>query len=130
MVFHTHQDDDFVAEEKPDGSNVKSSPGNSKSSASSRHVSLDEDDDVIERASTQDPLPPHHDDGSCEKSAKAVSLELKRTVSRASNVLERVFTTRSIVDPPPPPDGGRHAWVQVACGWLVMFTTWVSSTHI
>ena len=57
------------------------------------------------------------------------SLDLKRTASRASNVLERVFTTRSIVDPGPPPDGGWKAWSQVACGWIVLFTTWVRGSR-
>lgn len=40
------------------------------------------------------------------------------------NILERTFTTRSITDPGPPPDGGLRAWSQVACGWMVVFTTW------
>ncbi|EJT82549.1 hypothetical protein GGTG_02522 [Gaeumannomyces tritici R3-111a-1] len=46
---------------------------------------------------------------------------------RASTVLTRVashLTTRSLPEPPPPPDGGFRAWAQVACGWLVIFTTW------
>ncbi|CAH0048213.1 unnamed protein product [Clonostachys solani] len=25
---------------------------------------------------------------------------------------------------PPPPDGGLHAWLQVAMGWVAIFTTW------
>lgn len=32
--------------------------------------------------------------------------------------------SRSASNIPPPPDGGTVAWVQVACGWLVIFTTW------
>ncbi|KAM3425167.1 hypothetical protein BST61_g7126 [Cercospora zeina] len=45
----------------------------------------------------------------------------------ASNVLAKVasrLTTHSIVDPPPPPDGGLHAWTQVAMGAIVAMTTW------
>ncbi|KAK3067019.1 hypothetical protein LTS18_001348, partial [Coniosporium uncinatum] len=52
------------------------------------------------------------------------STELRKT---ASNVLSRVgsrMTTRSIANPGPPPDGGTKAWLQVACAWLVLFTTW------
>ncbi|KAI0475210.1 MFS general substrate transporter [Xylariaceae sp. FL0804] len=50
--------------------------------------------------------------------------DLRRT---ASNVLSQVvsrMTTRDLPEPPPPPDGGVKAWTQVACGWLVIFTTW------
>ncbi|KAI2775241.1 MFS general substrate transporter [Daldinia loculata] len=53
-----------------------------------------------------------------------ISLDLRRT---ASNVLTHAashLTTRSWPEPPPPPDGGTTAWVQVAMGWLVIFTTW------
>jgi len=112
MVFQTHHDHDFETEKHI--GDVRQSPGSSKSSVSPR-----ESLDGIERASTQDGAT--YDD---DKSPNGASLELKRTVSRAGNVLERVFTTRSIVDPPPPPDGGWQAWSQVACGWLVIFTTW------
>jgi len=88
----------------------------SKSSASSQ-----DDLDDIERVSTQDR---EADEDISEKQPPRVSLELKRTASRASNILERVFTTRSITNPPPPPDGGLQAWIQVACGWFVIFTSW------
>jgi len=91
--------------------------GKSKSSASSQ-----DDLEAIDRASFE----PYeaHEEVAKEKPAPRVSLELKRTASRASNILERVLTTRSITDPGPPPDGGLQAWTQVACGWLVIFTTW------
>jgi hypothetical protein len=61
-----------------------------------------------------------------ESAAKSIrpSTDLKRT---ASNVLSRVasrITTRSITNPPPPPNGGLHAWTQVACGGLVIMCTW------
>lgn len=36
----------------------------------------------------------------------------------------RISTTNSRVNLPPPPDGGLKAWVQVAMGWIVIFTTW------
>lgn len=102
--------------EKPEG-DLSHAASTSKSSVSSQ---VDVDD--IERASVQDHEAYEH--GSDEKRPPGVSLELKRTASRASNVLERVLTTRSIVDPGPPPDGGLKAWTQVACGWIVIFTTW------
>ncbi|KAI1478908.1 MFS general substrate transporter [Daldinia eschscholtzii] len=53
-----------------------------------------------------------------------ISVDLRRT---ASNVLTHAashLTTRSWPETPPPPDGGLTAWVQVAMGWLVIFTTW------
>lgn len=106
----------FAGDEKNAG--LKQSPGNSKSSSSSR-----EDLDDIERAFHQDHEEPY-EEVTKEKQPPKVSLELKRTVSRASNRLDRVFTTRSISDPGPPPDGGFKAWTQVACGWLVIFVTW------
>ena len=112
-----HEDSDH--EEGKHEGDVRHSPTHSKSNASSR-VTLDD----IERASIQDREFGNHAN---EKGA-GESLELKKTVTRASNVLERVFTTRSIVDPPPPPDGGLQAWTMVACGWLVIFTTWVGRT--
>ncbi|KAI1103020.1 MFS general substrate transporter [Jackrogersella minutella] len=52
------------------------------------------------------------------------SQDLRRTTS---NVLAHVasrITTRTWPEPPPPPDGGVNAWLQVAMGWLVIFTTW------
>lgn len=78
-------------------------------------------DDIgdIERASVR-----HVEPVASEKALSQVSLDLRRTVSRASNVLDRVLTTRSIADPGLPPDGGLKAWTQVACAWLVIFTTW------
>ncbi|KAK5134536.1 hypothetical protein LTR08_006321 [Meristemomyces frigidus] len=91
--------------------------GTSKSSTSSQ--------DDIERASTlREPVELYENETTHGKNVPRVSLELKRTVSRASNLLERVLTTRSIVDPGPPPDGGWKAWSQVACAWMVIFTTW------
>lgn len=35
-----------------------------------------------------------------------------------------LYATSSAVDYGPPPDGGLHAWTQVAMGWIVLFTTW------
>lgn len=93
---------------------VRHSAGSSKSSISSQG----DDPDAVEQASFQD-----QDDGRIEARPTA-SAELKRT---ASNVLSRVasrMTTLSIPEPPPPPDGGLHAWTQVACGWIVICTTW------
>lgn len=59
---------------------------------------------------------------SCEVSARSAASSHGEMA--ASNALERVFTTRSIVDPGPPPDGGWKAWSQVCCGWMVLFCTW------
>lgn len=44
-----------------------------------------------------------------------------------SNIITKVsthLTTRSLPEPGPPPDGGLHAWTQVAMGWIVLFVTW------
>ncbi|KAK4542008.1 hypothetical protein LTR36_007208 [Oleoguttula mirabilis] len=114
MAFGTQ--DHYNFGEKPEH-DLSRGAGTSKSSTSSQA-----DLDDIERASVQD----HevYEDSTNEKQPSRVSLELKRTASRASNVLGRVLTTRSIVDPGPPPDGGMKAWRQVACGWIVIFTTW------
>lgn len=113
MTFLSAQDRDHS--EKSHES-VRQVASISKSSASSK-VDLDD----IERASTQDREAYEEPN---EKAPPKVSLELRRTVSRASNALKRVLTTRSITDVGPPPDGGFTAWSQVACGWLVIFTTW------
>ncbi|KAI2470742.1 MFS general substrate transporter [Annulohypoxylon bovei var. microspora] len=69
------------------------------------------EDDIAQRTGTQD-------------KRSRVSEDLRRTTS---NVLAHVasrITTRTWPEPPPPPDGGSHAWTQVAMGWLVIFTTW------
>ncbi|KAM5355056.1 hypothetical protein ACJ41O_001702 [Fusarium nematophilum] len=52
-----------------------------------------------------------------------------RTRSRTSQTqdLERMETRATSILPgdlEPPPDGGLNAWVQVAMGWIVIFTTW------
>lgn len=44
--------------------------------------------------------------------------------SKASRVLSRISTRGSWIDPGPPPDGGLHAWLQVACGHMVIICTW------
>jgi hypothetical protein len=129
MVFHTHTDEqDFVDVEK-DGQRQhlrqKGAGGEESKSSASSQADLDD----IERASTQGGHrelyeEEHESEHESEKPAPKASLELKRTASKASNALDRVFTTRSIVDPGPPPDGGLKAWIQVACGWLVIFSTW------
>ncbi|KAH8201551.1 hypothetical protein TruAng_004322 [Truncatella angustata] len=59
-----------------------------------------------------------------EKSTSRASRDLRRTASNVlSNALSRL-STRIRDEPPPPPDGGLQAWSQVACGFLVIFTTW------
>lgn len=59
-----------------------------------------------------------------EKSNTRASRDLRKTASNVlSNVVSRL-STRIRDEPPPPPDGGARAWVQVACGFLVIFTTW------
>ncbi|KAK6199647.1 hypothetical protein LQW54_010031 [Pestalotiopsis sp. IQ-011] len=59
-----------------------------------------------------------------EKSNGRASADLRRTASNTlNNVLSRL-STRIRDEPPPPPDGGLQAWTQVACGFLVIFTTW------
>lgn len=118
MVFHTHTDHDFSSEERPQAAEQQQlRPDRSKSAASSGDDLAD-----IERASTQDPREDHEHEQ--DEKAASIKPELHRTTSRASNRLDRVLTTRSITNPGPPPDGGVKAWAQVACGWLVIFTTW------
>lgn len=123
-MFYTHQDreDDYknsrqaVVEEK-NRADQNSPPSPEDDLDALERIATQEDhesyDEKSNRASRQD-----HDGGN------GASLELRRT---ASNVLDRVasrITTRSIRDPPPPPDGGFHAWLQVAMGWIIIFTTW------
>ncbi|KAI2603532.1 MFS general substrate transporter [Hypoxylon fragiforme] len=50
--------------------------------------------------------------------------EIRRTASNALSHVASRLTTRDWPEPPPPPDGGANAWLQVAMGWLVIFTTW------
>ena len=54
------------------------------------------------------------------RTAEQLAGAISNVISRASTCM----TTRSWVEPSPPPDGGLHAWTQVAMGWLVVFTTW------
>ncbi|KAK6845481.1 hypothetical protein PG995_015591 [Apiospora arundinis] len=56
--------------------------------------------------------------------AARASEDLRRAASNALTQVASRLTTRDLPEPPPPPDGGRQAWIQVACGWLVIFTTW------
>lgn len=120
-MFYTHQDrdDDYRDPRKP--------AIEEKADSEIGSPSHEEDLDALERIATQED---HESYEASEKSdhasrrADGASLELRRT---ASNVLDRVasrITTRSIRDPPPPPDGGFHAWLQVAMGWIIIFTTW------
>ncbi|XDG05182.1 hypothetical protein ABKA04_004797 [Annulohypoxylon sp. FPYF3050] len=84
------------------------------SSADENHLQQNktkDEDDTAQRSNTRD-------------GRSRVSEEVRRTTS---NVIARVasrITTRTWPEPPPPPDGGAHAWIQVAMGWLVIFTTW------
>ncbi|KXJ96472.1 major facilitator superfamily domain-containing protein [Microdochium bolleyi] len=59
-----------------------------------------------------------------QRSAGAASSTIRRTTSNALAAALSRLTTRDWPEPPPPPDGGLKAWTQVACGWLVIFTTW------
>ncbi|TKA34242.1 hypothetical protein B0A50_00222 [Salinomyces thailandicus] len=119
MVLRTHTDHDSTSEGLPAGKDLRQIKAKSAASNSGDDV------DDIERASTQDEHEAsEEDEDGNEKSQPKASLDLKRTASRTSNALERVFTTRSITNPGPPPDGGIKAWTQVACAWFVIFTTW------
>lgn len=125
-MFYTHQDRD------DDYKNSRQAVIDEKNRTDRNGSPTPEDDlDALERMATQED---HESYEECEKSDRAsrqevtngqgASLELRRT---ASNVLDRVasrITTRSIRDPPPPPDGGFQAWLQVAMGWIIIFTTW------
>ncbi|KAH7040018.1 major facilitator superfamily domain-containing protein [Microdochium trichocladiopsis] len=59
-----------------------------------------------------------------QTSRSRTSSTLRRTTSNALAAALSRITTRDWPEPPPPPDGGLKAWTQVACGWLVIFTTW------
>ncbi|KAI6842740.1 MFS transporter, MCP family, solute carrier family 16, member 10 [Hortaea werneckii] len=117
MVFHTHTDREEDLNQP-----------NCQKPCKSAVATSGDDLDGIERASTQHENREEYetDESTNEKrqQPEKPSLELKRTASRASNALDRVFTTRSLTNPGPPPDGGIKAWTQVACGWFVIFTTW------
>ncbi|KAM0718827.1 hypothetical protein Q7P37_005899 [Cladosporium fusiforme] len=98
-MFYTHQDRD------DDYKNSRQAVIDEKNRADQHNSQKPEDDlDALERIATQEDHESYED-----------------------NVLDRVasrITTRSIRDPPPPPDGGFNAWLQVAMGWIVIFTTW------
>nr|POF15384.1 aspyridones efflux protein apdf [Quercus suber] len=110
-----HENEDFQSKS---GSNLPyQNDVASHSKISTICASSREDLDIEKRVSNED----HPDDVRPGKQPTAKSLELART---ASNVLERVFTTKSIANAGPPPDGGVQAWAQVACGWLAILVTW------
>ncbi|KAH9825970.1 aspyridones efflux protein apdF-like [Teratosphaeria destructans] len=118
-----HLPSDASCGEKGDRPDQNMSGAKETSCASISQASCsDEDINDLERAPTQRST--GHTTGDKSAHAAHTSLDLRRTASRAQTILERVFTTRSVVDPPPPPDGGLQAWLQVVCGWLVLFTTW------
>lgn len=117
-MFHTHQDDEPAREEPQ----LKSTDAGRRKSSTHSRINAE---DIVERASLQEASEEHEPQH--EKRATRASHELKRTSSKASNVLERVasrVTTRDLFDPGPPPDGGLKAWTQVAMGWIVIFATW------
>ncbi|EGP91145.1 unnamed protein product [Zymoseptoria tritici ST99CH_3D1] len=108
-MYEKHEQDDVEKADLDTRRNTLSSI----SSSDSQHDEIDVD--AIQRSTSR-----------TEPGEKSVrpSTDLKRT---ASNVLSRVasrITTRSITNPPPPPNGGLHAWTQVACGGLVIMCTW------
>jgi MFS family permease len=72
-------------------------------------------------------VPDLHPNQSSTDSPVRQDAPLSRTKSATSAALARVtsrFTTRSITDPGPPPDGGLRAWIQVACAWVAITTSW------
>ena len=127
IMFHTHNDGDEDFDEKHGGAAIAEASQKSKSSSASSSREYEEEAlDAIERTPTRDDNDheayeiPQKQPGSRTKP----SLELKRTASHALSRVASRMTTRSIRDPPPPPDGGIHAWTQVACGFIVIMTTW------
>ncbi|KAI1453893.1 MFS general substrate transporter [Annulohypoxylon moriforme] len=86
-------------------------------------ASSTDDVDRIRRTGTKD-----EDDssqkGETRNKRSRVSDDIRRTTSNVIAHVASRITTRTWPEPPPPPDGGVHAWTQVAMGWLVIFTTW------
>ncbi|KAK5710494.1 hypothetical protein LTR17_018850 [Elasticomyces elasticus] len=111
-MYTAHGHDDPAEDEKP-AKNIQHTHSNDTTRNNS---------DDIERTA-REPYEEHRYNADAEKPPRT-SLNLQRTTSRTSTVLTRVLTTRSLAEPGPPPDGGWKAWSQVACGWLVIFTTW------
>lgn len=85
--------------------------------------------DVESRSDQQSIQPAGHEPqqqipGRASKTASRVSEDPRPTESNVlSQILSRI-TTREWPEPSPAPDGGIKAWTQVACGWLVVCTTW------
>lgn len=87
-----------------------------KGNAGNGSISSQEDPDTLENATFH---------GESDRGRQpSRSVDLKRSASHEPSRVTSRLTTRSIPEPPPPPDGGLHAWTQVACGFVVMLTTW------
>jgi hypothetical protein len=100
--------------------------GGPSSSGAHSEVDSDADTDSLRNVNHEDDLErqPTRRSARSETSAARASRDIRRT---ASNVLGHVvsrLSTRIREEPPPPPDGGLKAWLQVASGFLVIFTTW------
>lgn len=97
----------------------------SRDSLESKPISMTSNNDLEanEQVYTQDETEEIHQD----RDSLDITAQYTDKTPNSSNILQKVashISTRSWIDPGPPPDGGRKAWTQVGCAWLVLFTTW------
>lgn len=113
--------------------NQKTTPTTSSSSRARRSQSFDSKCEPDEEEAIS-PLPLTSPDEKSQPwpkrdtmTSKDASVEDDTALGRLASVPTRTRApshTRSVSNLPPPPDGGTMAWIQVMCGWLVIFTTW------
>lgn len=96
-------------------------------SVQSRTSSSNHDDEVGLEHSI-----PHYMSMTAETDIEAYREEVNQSqnekhLSKTQQVLTRISTRGSWIDPGPPPNGGWKAWAQVACAHLVIMCTWYVS---
>ncbi|KAF1814914.1 MFS transporter, MCP family, solute carrier family 16, member 10 [Eremomyces bilateralis CBS 781.70] len=103
---------------------------NQSGSSASNIGGIGEDEE--KRAGFPSKVPIEHDRSTSNDISVAASQEHDRPICEESSpkgpsFLDRItthLTATSLPPPGPPPDGGFHAWLQVALGWLVIMSTW------